>query len=967
MFPIGTLINGNYEIRALLGEGGMGAVFKAFDKKFSRTVALKFLHRDFSKDPAGIKRFLQEGEILASVRHPCIVEVYSLETDLVSQLPFLIMEYFAGKSLNAYQKEFPQGPLWIIKTFLSLLDGVKAFHAKNIIHRDLKPANILINSSGQLKIIDFGIAKGSRKQTQTGIAIGTPHNMSPEQCEGNPEITTKSDIYALGTVLWEMLVGGPPFDVQTGSSDPFLAIVLKHMNAPVPTEALSKTTHGPLFSNLLVRMLEKKPQNRPDLDFITQSLITLRDEHFAKSDQTLIRFSRDNKLLQGPFGKFQQSRDNLSGAPTLIQFLSEPLLWPEKFIQQRVIRLGKIHHPNVCGILEQGFDRNSALHFLAMEYADDTSFEKTKESLRKDRDALPKFMLKILEGLEAIHEQVEFHGNLNPSVIGFNKEGEPKISGFPMIPVPLLASKDDSKACSYIAPEQWKEGEKGSSAADVFSAGLIFWEILFGEFPSELRAGKQTTGGKSADSTEETVSMKPVSPKDPLFTFLEPLCQMVNINPAGRPPISKLLGLLRMIVRNSVFSLKKVEGNDGERCLILTRDNILATLVGVTLKEYGFGFQRAGSFNQISQMSLTEPIIAWFLDLDGIRKPVSEIIQNASKFAPDAKVVFFATNFTRELVESCLQLQATALLVKPLVVPRLVQTLSALKEEPELLDSESLFPLRFNLPEAENFQAGENRHHVLFFECCVCKERFGSVQAKPGAFEIYGTETDFCPICSEGNLPELYSVVVCPSCYYGNFTGRFQRAAFSESDKAAFMVSSKLERRSNIAQGLDFQGERGLEEALRSFDLAIMGVQELQQSEYDRHASEIFLKASWLCRRLNKPLEETGYQAQALECLMRIYRPYLSMGKQFSGLDAIKERLKPGLELMKERAVVVTGFLAAELSSRLSLDEEAEFYYEQIFGLPFLSRFTLLSRHVHKAFHEFKVRKASKGKATDQG
>jgi len=222
MLSVGTIINENFRILASLGEGGMGSVFKAFDEKASRIVALKFLHRDFAQDSVGVRRFLQEGELLATIKHPFVIEVFSLETDMATKLPFLIMEFFPGKSLKEFQDEFILEPIRVVNVFLELLDGVKAFHAKKIIHRDLKPANILINSAGNLKIVDFGIAKGSKRQTQTGIALGTPHYMSPEQCEGKPNITYKSDIYSLGVVLWEMLTGTPPFESKRPRTPPMI-------------------------------------------------------------------------------------------------------------------------------------------------------------------------------------------------------------------------------------------------------------------------------------------------------------------------------------------------------------------------------------------------------------------------------------------------------------------------------------------------------------------------------------------------------------------------------------------------------------------------------------------------------------------------------------------------------------------------------------------------------------------------
>ena len=370
------------------------------------------------------------------------------------------------------------------------------------------------------------------------------------------------------------------------------------------------------------------------------------------------------------------------------------------------------------------------------------------------------------------------------------------------------------------------------------------------------------------------------------------LCRMIKRDPSERPRLDELLTKLREIRKEFALTFPKPGSKEGSQCLLLTSDETLATLARATLKEYGFKFGRAKSFDEISRLSEAEPTIAWFVDLDGISNSVTEIIENAMKFAPDAKVVFFSTRFDREMVEDCVRMQATALLVKPLLVPRLVQTLNSLSEEPELIESESLFPFRSSQIESGFVQPGGNPLHVLFFECGVCKERFGNTQFKPGSFEFHGTETDFCPICKEGSTPELYSIVVCPSCLYANFAGRFQKASFSETAIADFLASENFEKRAKVALDLDFQTNRSLKEGLRSFELAAMGVRELEPDCQERLVSEIFLKASWLCRRLSKPLVESDYQSRSLECLMKVYSPYILLSSRFPGWEAVKEKLR---------------------------------------------------------------------------
>lgn len=957
MFPIGTIINGNYHILAALGEGGMGAVFKAFDDRRSRQVALKFLHRDFSKDPAGVSRFRQEGEILATIRHPRVVEVYALETDMRTGLPFMVMEFFPGRDLMDFQEELSRNPTRLIRMFLDLLDGMKAVHAKKIIHRDLKPSNILINAAGDLKIVDFGIAKGSKKQTQTGIALGTPHYMSPEQCEGRPDITYRSDIYALGIVLWELVTGSPPFVAPDDASDAFLAIVMKHLTAPVPIEILQQSQVGRLFADILLGMLDKKPEKRPEIDVVIQALLGVKETLLKRTNSLSMRFPLGQLVQKGPFGDFYQAWDTKTDTRVLMQVVRKTAVLPEKAVSDRLKRLGEVRYPGVCGIIHQETDRRDGRRLLALELPVGRPLGQTGDALCHDHDALSLFMLKCLEALSAIHERGEIHGNLNPAFITLGEKNEPRIGGFPMHPVALISREEAGDDGIYLAPEQWKDGLV-TAAADIYSVGLIFWELIFGRLPGGLAVTKDSRHSRSGRTTEDTLSLRALSPQDPLFPFLEQLMGMTRGEPENRPALAPLLECLRDVRAAIERAASKADHRgEGRQCLLLTKDETLATLVGLTMKEFGFRFKRAWSYREIARLSNAEPTVAWFIDLDGFQDSMPEIATLGLKEAPEVKIVFLATSFTRELAEECMGQLANGILVKPLSVPRLVQTLSSLNEEPEIVENEYLYPLRPVPGDAAGSEPKGNPYHVLFFDCGVCRERFGTLQLKPGAVEYHSADTDFCPVCREDVVPEAYAVVVCPACLYANFAGRFQRAAFSLDIIEKFLEKSSVANRVKAAHDLDFQNERTLTEGVRSFDLAALCAHELEPLEYDRLAAGIYLKASWMCRRLGKPLMETDYQTRALECIMRLYHPYQPLSTRFQGWEAVREKLKPGQEQLGERAVVVNGFLGAELSARLGMDEQAEFYFDKVFKLPFLSRFPLLARHIHAAFRKFKSRR----------
>ncbi|UCE18792.1 MAG: protein kinase [Gemmatimonadota bacterium] len=201
----------HYKILEKLGEGGMGLVYKAEDTKLKRTVALKFLSPELSRDSEAKSRFIKEAQAVSSLQHNNICNIHEIDETEDRQM-FICMDYYDGESL---QEKIERGPLKIDETIdigLQIADGLCEAHEKNIIHRDIKPANIMITRKGQSKIMDFGLARlrDRTKLTKEGTALGTVAYMSPEQARGE-EVDHRSDIWSLGVVIYEMITGQPPF------------------------------------------------------------------------------------------------------------------------------------------------------------------------------------------------------------------------------------------------------------------------------------------------------------------------------------------------------------------------------------------------------------------------------------------------------------------------------------------------------------------------------------------------------------------------------------------------------------------------------------------------------------------------------------------------------------------------------------------------------------------------------------
>jgi eukaryotic-like serine/threonine-protein kinase len=267
---IGQLF-GNYRAISVLGEGGMGVVYLAEHPEIGRRVAVKVLHADFTRDEQVLGRFLNEARAANAIRHPNIIEI--LDTGILAdQTPYLVMELLEGESLAARIKRVGAMPIGDICDFAyQTASALNAAHAKGIVHRDLKPDNLFIvpdpheEGRERMKVLDFGIAKLQQQsladsvKTRTGTLMGTPIYMSPEQCRGVRTVDHRTDVYSLGVILYEMVVGRPPF-VSEGFGD----LVNMHMNVP-PEPPRRLRPDLPLgIESLILTMLAKAPEERFD-------------------------------------------------------------------------------------------------------------------------------------------------------------------------------------------------------------------------------------------------------------------------------------------------------------------------------------------------------------------------------------------------------------------------------------------------------------------------------------------------------------------------------------------------------------------------------------------------------------------------------------------------------------------------------------------------------------------------------
>ena len=254
-----TVFNGRYELHRQLARGGMADVFLARDLLLDRPVAVKVLFDEFSDDPNFVERFRREAQRAANLNHPNIVSVYDWGEERGTY--FIVMEYVEGRSLaEIIRTGGPLHPDRAAEVASEVAAGLGFAHRNGIVHRDVKPGNVLVAPNGHVKVADFGIARalaGAQNEiTQAGIVMGTATYLSPEQAQGR-EVDPRSDLYALGVVLYEMLLGRPPF----GGDTP-VALATQHVQNSPPSLRAAGASIADSLEAVTMKLLAKNPVNR---------------------------------------------------------------------------------------------------------------------------------------------------------------------------------------------------------------------------------------------------------------------------------------------------------------------------------------------------------------------------------------------------------------------------------------------------------------------------------------------------------------------------------------------------------------------------------------------------------------------------------------------------------------------------------------------------------------------------------
>ncbi|HTM22908.1 MAG TPA: serine/threonine-protein kinase, partial [Kofleriaceae bacterium] len=581
---------GIWRISRLLGRGGMGRVYEAVQPSTGGRVAVKIMAHEISEDADAVKRFFAEARAVNLIHHEHIVDVLAMAT-LADGRPYIVMEYLAGAPLRALIKGGPL-PLGPLAEFVGeALDALGAAHARGIVHRDLKPDNIFVTPAGHAKLLDFGLVKlapeigADMPATRTGVVMGTPHYMAPEYIGGG-DADARSDLYAMGVILFEAATGRLPFTGK-GSHDLFR----QHVEMAPPAPRSLRAELPAAYEAVIVRALCKAPAERfADAGEMARALraaaadlpaeawpplpaaatadvpvaATVADDPAqvatadalggkrptpATKDTASIRkpatapgglspgtmlgdrYRIEEHLGTGGMGRVYRASDLELEREIALKALR---LESERGLERmrREVRLAsRITHPNVIRLYD--FDTDGATSFVTMELVRGTSLRGRIQAGTVPIDECVRVARACALGLGAAHRSGIVHRDFKPENVLLDDGGRVLVVDFGV----AGEHSDEATAASaivgtsgYMAPEQ-ANGQPPTPAADLYALGLVMHEMLTGEVPL-LGRGPVDTAIRRRDEPPPSSRARRPEVTEPLDRLIR---QLLAHDPDARP------------------------------------------------------------------------------------------------------------------------------------------------------------------------------------------------------------------------------------------------------------------------------------------------------------------------------------------------------------------------------------------------------------------------------------------------
>ncbi|MFZ5862293.1 MAG: protein kinase domain-containing protein [Nitrospirota bacterium] len=459
----------DYTVVDKIGEGGMASVFRGVQTSLNRPVAIKVLSKKLIQHPEIVERFNHESLIIARLNHPNIIHV--IDRGIADGGPYFVMDFVEGTDLARIIRAGSYDFTRKVEVILQVCKALAYAHKNGVIHRDIKPANILIDGEGNALVSDFGIAQlfegaaGAGGESGRRIVMGTPSYMSPEQKADSSRVTAASDLFSLGVVMYELFAGTkPPQPIRAPST----------IKPEIP-EALDC---------IILRCVEPDPADR------FASADELKDRLLDVAQGAHIQQAQRDQALQGirslaeKFVLRDVIKEHRYGAVYVLEDRRTHQLMVLKKVTNKTggleesRRLSKLDHPHLAGVY--GTSSNDKAFIIVMEYVSSGSLKDRMAQVRPWREALGT-LREICDGMAFAHRHQIVHGNLRPTNILISRDGRVKLADFGL---DEHYAEGDGQTNWYSRP-----GEPYSARGDIFSVGVILYEMLTGSIPVE-RGGR---------------------------------------------------------------------------------------------------------------------------------------------------------------------------------------------------------------------------------------------------------------------------------------------------------------------------------------------------------------------------------------------------------------------------------------------------------------------------------------------
>ena len=507
-FHVGRSV-GRYKLESLLGRGAMAEVYKSTHPDLGRDIAVKILHPFHTQVPGFIGRFRLEAQAAASLHHPNIVQVYDFAVS-DDGLYYMVMQYINGLSLEEYLT-LEKAPLSLTKAFWffrQIANALDFAHKRGTIHRDVKPANIMLDTRENAYLSDFGLAKivGVDRQTLSGMSPGTPSYMAPEHISGK-NVTAAADIYALGVILYRMLTNRLPYE-----GDNLMTIITRTLTEP----AVPPRTYNPAIpqsvEDIILKAMAEDPEDRfPDAASMSRALASALVEigEYIPEESKITpvgvvplpglqldnykvkrEFIRDSSGLSKRFFQRYLAHNVALDQEAVLTVLKTSADDDSNFVsrfQQRIEQLTLLDHPGLAAITRIDVTPSNQ-PYVAYEFVPGNSLETelvewNKGEMRRPVVEILTLVRQTADALNVVHKAGLIHNDLRPGNIIIQPDKQPVLVGLEIPIAPDAAARSDAgKSVDYASPEQL-EGHPLCEQSNIFSLGVILYEMLAGHRP----------------------------------------------------------------------------------------------------------------------------------------------------------------------------------------------------------------------------------------------------------------------------------------------------------------------------------------------------------------------------------------------------------------------------------------------------------------------------------------------------